>query len=912
MEVHPDDIDLPAQFGPYELRRLIGAGGMARVYEARLTGVHGFVKRIAIKMMLPAYVDDEEFVTMLIDEAKIAAALNHSNICQIHDLGRIDDRYYIAMEYVEGADLNRVVNRSLQVRIPIPFDIIAHIGHEICAGLYYAHNKTNDQGEPLNIIHRDISPANILISNSGEVKIVDFGVAKAASRTQHTMVGVVKGKYQYMSPEQITGKTIDHRSDIFAAGIVLYESLAGQMMYPEGLDMLDRIRLAKMRPLKRIRPDVPPELNDIIKTALSRNPDDRYQSGAEMGEALEEFLVVYRAEHGTHRLDDLMTRLFDESRNAAAARGNKPRRRHRPPAQQVVDRPTKPLSPPKSAQPASDEGAADNDHFIIDDAPSPEMIAGRAGASRPTPSERPPQTPRGPGAATPARPSPSARDLWTTPAPGEPGAPPEPAPPPSPPSWEDLASTTEASPPPPSPGPADSASDSPSPPPSPQKETIPAKPMTQDQTSGTEGLEVEELSEGEEYNADEPTVAFNEMAMADILPLHRTGAGAEDDTSDQATATFPSNIGNPSISSSMTLPLSHGEDTIELEPEDSAIVEEDLAIEVDVDLSLMDTGRKAKEAFFLLQDPSGVTSGPFSRSQLFEMSRSGDLALGDKAKPVSELGVTGSSEDSPWSPAGLFITDLDSPFEESIAPSLKSSTRSFNIELESAARVFVELAMKERDGIVVFDRPGLHKKVVIHQGRPVFASSNLPGEQLGTRLVELNRLSREDRDRAIEQALREQQPLPQMLLRRGAVPPAALERSADALVRERLVQLFEWTAGHAAFYPGELAEHAPRRLQLDLLTLVSEGVRRWSGPDGPAGWLREHEDRTLILSGEPPTVLEALGLPQDQLAFLERFITPLSVREVIEAVVLERLDDEQIAFTVVLALNVGYLAVVAE
>lgn len=891
-------MELPAPFGPYELKRLIGAGGMARVYEARLSGPHGFVKRIAIKMMLPAYVDDEEFVTMLIDEAKIAAALNHSNICQIHDLGRIDECYYIAMEYVEGADLNRVVNKSLQARVPIPYDIIAHIGHEITAGLHYAHAKTNDKGQPLNIIHRDISPANILISMSGEVKIVDFGVAKAAHRTQHTTIGVVKGKYQYMSPEQITGKDIDHRSDIFAVGIVLYETIAGQMMYPDGLDMLDRIRKAKIRPLEKVRRSVPPELLTIIKKALSRKADDRYQTGGEMGDALAEFLLIYRAKHGTHRLDDLMTKLFAPEGSAAPGehRPSSERPTKKPPAS-VEHRPTKPIAPPNIIEELDDDSLLDDDATVT--------------RQRPPHSEQPTVShkPSSPG------------ESWVTPASDQVAAPTTPtsSPLPAKPAWA------------PTPSPAPVPSESTPPVPSSGKMEDDPETISLEATSSTELEIIDDVESGEfddadsvdepeagsktaadggDYTADEPTVAFNEKDIALIVPHAGNGrapAAGQGGSSGPASET----IGHPSApkitQSKGAFRALKSEETVETPP----VEEEEFSI--DVDLSLIDTtGEKAREAFFLLKDPSGRKSGPFSRSQLDDMSQTGDVSFADTLTPASEMGVTDSSAAGQWHPPGLFIFDPDTSFEKKVITGLKRSVKSFNLQHEYTARVFVDLALLGREGIVVFDKPGVHKKIVISQGKPVYASSNIADEQLGHKLVELGRLKPADLTRGLEHALEQKKPLLVVLAELGLVPKAALDRTLEGLIRARLLELFRWKFGHAAFYPGEFVETVPRHVKGDLTTFVIDGVNQAVGPDGSVGWLRVHESRTLILSGEPAQGLELLGVPPKILEFLTRFTTPLSVREVIEAVVAEQLDDEQIASSVVLALNVGYLAVVTE
>lgn len=323
---------------------------MARVFEARLSGLHGFEKRLAVKMILPEFADDKEFVTMLIDEAKIAVALGHSNICQVHDFGCIDGIYYLATEYIDGADLLEVVNRSLKAKVPIDYDAVAEVGKAICAGLDYAHAKRDEDGNPLKIIHRDVSPANILISMAGQVKIVDFGMAKAARRSQETSVGVIKGKYQYMSPEQILGRSLDHRSDIFAVGIVLYETIAGRMMYRDGPDLFHRVQLAQRRPLNQIRADLPTELDSIINKALSRKPHDRYDTAGEMGEALDEFRLHFQSKNKRNRLDDLMTRLFSSSKTAPVRRSKPKRSLRKPPRRSTLERPA-------------------NDSGTIDDAP---------------------------------------------------------------------------------------------------------------------------------------------------------------------------------------------------------------------------------------------------------------------------------------------------------------------------------------------------------------------------------------------------------------------------------------------------------------------------------------------------------------------------------------------------------------
>ncbi|MFI5289596.1 MAG: serine/threonine protein kinase, partial [Polyangia bacterium] len=225
--------------GPYRLLSQLAVGGMAEIYVAKTAGVGGFEKLIALKVIHPNFSEDPEFVQMLVDEAKLSVQLQHANIVQTFDLGRIDEQYYIAMELIDGIDLYRLLRQASEKEIDFPFEVAAFIAQETSSGLDYAHRKRDSKGRPLKIVHRDVSPQNVLVSYDGQVKIVDFGIAKAALRGQQTAAGVIKGKYYYMSPEQAWGDPIDARSDVFSTGILLYEMLVGQMLYlEEDLDVL--------------------------------------------------------------------------------------------------------------------------------------------------------------------------------------------------------------------------------------------------------------------------------------------------------------------------------------------------------------------------------------------------------------------------------------------------------------------------------------------------------------------------------------------------------------------------------------------------------------------------------------------------------------------------------------------------
>jgi serine/threonine protein kinase len=283
------------QFGPYRLVRQIAVGGMAEIHLAKTKGIAGFEKYVALKMIHPNFAEDEQFIQMLVDEAKIAVQLNHGNIAQTFDLGRVGDTFYITMEYVDGADLYKILRRSSEIDFELPLDVCAFIAKDIAAALDHAHRKRDHTGKTLGIVHRDVSPQNVLISYSGEIKLVDFGIAKATMKARQTAVGVIKGKYYYMSPEQAWGEQIDHRSDIFSTGIVLYEMLTGQMLYLEEdlHKLLDMVRKASIAPPSTLRKGIPPQLERIVMHALEKDRRSRYQSAADFATDLERFLHTY-------------------------------------------------------------------------------------------------------------------------------------------------------------------------------------------------------------------------------------------------------------------------------------------------------------------------------------------------------------------------------------------------------------------------------------------------------------------------------------------------------------------------------------------------------------------------------------------------------------------------------------------
>jgi len=300
------------KFGPYILLEKVASGGMAELFRAKKIGIEGFERVLAIKRILPHLSSDEEFINMFIDEAKLVARLSHKNITQVYDFGKIDQSYYIAMEYVRGKDLRSILKRCHERNIRQPVALAVFIAREICSGLGYAHRQKDGFGKNLNIIHRDVSPQNILISYDGDVKVVDFGIAKAGSHSR-TTTGVLKGKLSYMSPEQAWGRPIDHRSDIFSLGIVLYEMLTGERLFrgDSEINTLEKVREARVEHLPLSdNVELSAEIEKKMLKALAKETTERYQNAAEMGTDLGEVLFEILHADPAQSLKNFMHDLF--------------------------------------------------------------------------------------------------------------------------------------------------------------------------------------------------------------------------------------------------------------------------------------------------------------------------------------------------------------------------------------------------------------------------------------------------------------------------------------------------------------------------------------------------------------------------------------------------------------------------
>lgn len=302
---------MPARFGKYLLVQRIAQGGMAEIFKAKSYGISGFEKTVVIKRILPTIAEDRQFVKMMIDEAKICASLQHANIVQIFDLGRQQGQYFIAMEFVDGLSLSRVISVLAKLGILLPVELCCFVLTEALAGLDYAHRATTSDGAALHLVHRDFNPGNILLSFKGDVKVADFGIAKSQSHGAVTEVGLLKGKLGYMSPEQVVGEKLDGRSDVFTAGITLWEMLTGRRMYSSGseLDILLATRQGTIPDVTQYNPDVPERLVDILHMAMQRDNRERLNAAAFRATLLE-FLYTYKPKVSGTELGHFLQKIF--------------------------------------------------------------------------------------------------------------------------------------------------------------------------------------------------------------------------------------------------------------------------------------------------------------------------------------------------------------------------------------------------------------------------------------------------------------------------------------------------------------------------------------------------------------------------------------------------------------------------
>src|ERR1044071_2166133 len=294
MSMEGGGLQLPSQFGRYTLLERLAVGGMAEVFRAKISSSHGFEKILVIKRILPHLAADPNVVSMFIDEAKLTAQLTHPKIVQVLDFGAVRGQYFTALEYIDGFDGLGLLRVAAQKRVHIPRALAVFIVSEVLEALDYAHNARDMEGKTMQIVHRDISPSNIFISKRGDVKLGDFGIAHQERRESKTQAGTLKGKYGYMSPEQVVGRPIDARSDLFAVGIVLAEALMGRRLFTarNDLDVRLMVRDGRTDRLDKYGADLPPALDRIVRKTLQKDPRERFATAVEFRDELADYLFA--------------------------------------------------------------------------------------------------------------------------------------------------------------------------------------------------------------------------------------------------------------------------------------------------------------------------------------------------------------------------------------------------------------------------------------------------------------------------------------------------------------------------------------------------------------------------------------------------------------------------------------------
>jgi serine/threonine-protein kinase len=385
-------LEAGAAFGPYTLIRRLAMGGMGEIWLAEQRGISGFRKRVVIKTILECFSDDPSLVEMFLSEGKIAAGFTHPNIAQTYDLGCLDGTYYIAMEYVNGRDLRELLLANIDRKRFIPLNLVLRIVAECCQGLHYAHTWKNPDGQAAGIVHRDISPQNILVTFEGAVKIVDFGIAKATHMASKTRSGVLKGKYAYMAPEQVRGRDIDGRVDIFSLGVVMYEMVTARRLFKRNSEMatLDAVLQCEVPPPRRLDEKIPREVEGLVLRAVAREPEQRFATALDMQLAVEQTMLECGLPASLAHLAAYMREMFEEGDGERRpGTGNTERRMSQLPGvrepSQALER-TAAYAPGLELPPA-DRGGGDTRNLLISRSqPRADATPATGSRSVPTPS----------------------------------------------------------------------------------------------------------------------------------------------------------------------------------------------------------------------------------------------------------------------------------------------------------------------------------------------------------------------------------------------------------------------------------------------------------------------------------------------------------------------------------------------
>lgn len=912
----------PTQFGRYQLVERIAVGGMAEIFKAKSSGAHGFEKVVAIKRILPNLAIDAEFVEMFITEAKVMVQLNHPKVVQVLDFGEVDGHYYIAMEYVQGVDGLALLRTCARLRCRPTTAIAVHVVAELLDGLDYAHRLKNAEGRELHIVHRDISPSNIFISDLGEVKLGDFGIARAEIRRRQTETGALKGKYGYMAPEVVSGDEVDNRSDLFSVGVVLAELLMIRRLFiaKSDLEVLLQVRDARLDRLDKYGSHIPPDLRKILEHALARDPAARYQDASSFRDALHRFLFeqkrMIRGTDVRHFLDRL------REMGAETAEGT-PTAKWAPGSgldDQVTPSHGAGAFPPALPTPSVDAKAPTESVRSKTGTTRPQVQAGTGRIATPTPSAaQPAAAPT--TAMPPPLPSATPPPLPLTPAPTAP------APPPTPTAGPIAPAVT-----------ADTLL--------PRKPAAGAERVEGPDPARLAAVTRRPLQDGTEYSAHtrerihvKSSAAWKvpEELLASERPRTRrgsSGAGLKvpaelrEEEAARRKQRGPV-VAEPAGKEPITREAEVPPELLEQRPRRAA----SLGLEVPRELlepprptlrDLLDeTGPQPALGELDLGAPAGLEElAAHAISESGVVGKKRKIPLGPPPKPepipiglpetgeaprVDPVPVDELSRDSSSS-SGQEFRALDTappavpvlpPAATAQSPAAAASIATLgappkakpdlqgHLARHSLFKVLFRLAVAEETGLLQLSREAHTKEIYLVDGDPQFVNSNLPDELFGQYLVQKGVIAEGELSMALAMLPHFQGKLGNALVALKLLKPVQVLRHLTNQVRQKLLNAFEWGEGTFAFYQGIRCEQESAPLGLNAFEVMGAGVMALSPltVEQRLGALGESSPRSASPPAVPP---EVFGLGPRARQVFDRLDGRLSV-----GVQLQRFDDQE-------------------
>ena len=828
------------QFGRFELLERIGVGGMAEVWKARVAGIGGFEKIVVVKKILPAFAQNKTFIEMLLAEARLCAVLHHTNIVQTYENGEFEGQYYIAMEWVSGHDLFKLLSRATSVNRRLPVEICLFIAAEVAKGLAYAHSAKDNQGRPLHIIHRDVSPSNVLVSEAGEVKVMDFGVARAQADGQNrdgqSRAGVLKGKLGYMSPEQVTGQPFDHRADIFSLGIILYESITLKRLFlgRTDLETLVNIRDARIEHKFRKHSYIEEPVRVVLRRALARNPDERYPTALEMHDDIVNMLFEQKIQVTNRTIAAFLTELFDPSLEVADPATIADDNGVPPPVLPApVHKLTMMPAAQKAAQSLASESPAQSLSFSIE-----EMRQQRAEIARrresglqvssPAVSSKPETTQIELGGATARR---SSRAVGT----------------------DDLSGRVEAMGGLRTPQPASSSAA----PAAPHQTGTNGQRSNADWQRGPGDRRVDSVVVGrgpaERTANTRSTVAGGDAAQRPgeerPVPERRTSSPWQNS---QQSSVLPA---RPTTRVSQE-PAAIGSSTLGASP--LRLFKEEPPLTSD------------PQRPYHVRTGDGHVMGPMSEAALVGMVKSRTLVPEDSvsvsASPFRQLREVTQLRGIVSRFLGLRAEPIESgPLSRVSFPNL-----------------IYRLYAERSTGCLEMRRDGAVKSIYIRRGRPQHIASNQRLEMLGAFLVSQGFVAQHDVDVALEHANSTGGRLGDILVGLNLIKPYQLYQVLERQFRAKFIEAFSWEGGSYAFYSNDMVPEDIVPLDLDPLSTLVEGVRMnvplsvlepYFDP-----WLDTHYRRTP----SPKISVEALRFQAREAKALGMLMSSRTLRVVVE------------------------------